>query len=163
MSDDMQRFEGTFAPPVGARFAVIAARFNEVIVERLVEGALDTLRRHGVPDSHIVLVKVPGAFELPLACQRVAASGKIQAVIALGCVIRGATPHFDYVAGEAAKGCANAASQTGVPVAFGVLTTDSIEQAVERAGSKAGNKGADAARVAIEMVNLDRALAGSGY
>lgn len=163
MSDEITRFEGSFAAPTGARFAIAAARFNELIVDRLVEGALDVLRRHGVPDSHILIAKVPGAFELPVICQRLASSGKIDGVIALGCVIRGATPHFDYVAGEAAKGCGNVASSTGVPVAFGVLTTDTIEQATERAGTKAGNKGADAARTAIEVVNLRRALEAAGY
>ena len=163
MSDEIQRFEGSLTTPAGARFAVVAARFNELIVERLIDGALDTLRRHGVPDSHIVLAKAPGAFELPLLCQRIAASGKVEAVIALGCVIRGGTPHFEYVAGEAAKGCGSVALGTGVPVCFGVLTTDNIEQAIERAGTKAGNKGVDAALCAIEMVNLGRLLGQQGY
>ena len=158
MAEGIQRFEGGLSAPEGARFAVIAARFNETIVERLISGALDTLRRHGVAEANIVLVKVPGAFELSLACQRVAASGKVEAVIALGCVIRGATPHFDYVAGEAAKGIAQAAAGAHVPVSFGVLTTDTIEQALERAGTKAGNKGFDAAMAAIEMANLYRAV-----
>lgn len=154
--------EGQLVPPAGARFGLVAARFNELIVEQLVSGALGELRRHGVTDAQITLVRAPGAFELPLVCQRLAASGKLDAVIALGCVIRGATPHFDYVAGEAAKGCGSAASQTGVPVVFGVLTTENIEQALERAGTKAGNKGADAARAAIEMVSLGRALSDAG-
>jgi 6,7-dimethyl-8-ribityllumazine synthase len=163
MTDERNRFEGSFAPPQGARFAIVAARFNEAIVDRLVDGALDALRRHAVPDSHVILVRAPGAFELPLICQRLAASGKLDAVIALGCVIRGATPHFEYVAGEAAKGCGAVALQTRVPVVFGVLTTETIEQAMERAGTKAGNKGADAALSAIEMVNLGRLLADHGY
>jgi 6,7-dimethyl-8-ribityllumazine synthase len=163
MSDTIQRFEGSFATPQGARFAIAAARFNEFIVDRLVEGAVDTLRRHGVPEASITIARVPGAFELPLLCQRLAGSGKVDAVIALGCVIRGATPHFDYVAGEAAKGCGNVALTTGVPVAFGVLTTETIEQAIERAGTKAGNKGVDAAMTALEMVNLHKALKDNGY
>jgi 6,7-dimethyl-8-ribityllumazine synthase len=163
MSDGIQRVEGSLATPEGARFAIVAGRFNDLIVERLIEGALDTLRRHGVPDANVLLVKAPGAFELPIVCQRIAASGKVEAVIALGCVIRGGTPHFEYVAGEAAKGCGGVATSTGVPVAFGVLTTDNIEQAIERAGTKAGNKGVDAALCAIEMVNLGRSLAGHGY
>jgi 6,7-dimethyl-8-ribityllumazine synthase len=116
-----------------------------------------------VADANIVLGKVPGAFELPLLCQRLAASGKVDAVIALGCVIRGATPHFDYVAGAAAKGCESVAVETGVPVVFGVLTTETIEQAVERSGTKAGNKGSDVALAAIEMVNLGRRLGEHGY
>jgi 6,7-dimethyl-8-ribityllumazine synthase len=144
--------------PTGARFALVATRFNHFIVDRLVEGALDALRRHGVDDKNVTLVRVPGSFELPVVVHRIAKSKKVDAVIALGCVIRGATPHFDYVAGEAAKGVAAAAASSGVPVAFGVLTTDSIEQAIERAGTKAGNKGWDAALSAIEMVSLDRAL-----
>ncbi|MFI5306248.1 MAG: 6,7-dimethyl-8-ribityllumazine synthase [Polyangiales bacterium] len=163
MAESVKTLEGSLTAPQGARFAVVAARFNELIVERLIEGALDALRRHGVPDTHVVLAKAPGAFELPLVCQRIAASGKVEAVIALGCVIRGATPHFDFVAGEAAKGCGSVAMTTGVPVAFGVLTTDSIEQAVERAGTKAGNKGADAALAAIEMVSLGRTLSEHGF
>jgi 6,7-dimethyl-8-ribityllumazine synthase len=163
MSDSIKRFEGSHVTPAKARFAIVAARFNELIVERLLDGALDALRRHGVSDEQVVIVKCPGAFELPLACQRLAASGKVDAVIALGCVIRGATAHFDFVAGEASKGCGAVASTTGVPVLFGVLTTDTIEQALERAGTKAGNKGADVALAAIEMVNLGRALAEQGY
>ena len=163
MTDSIKRFEGSYATPSTARFAIVAARFNDFIVERLLEGALDALRRHGVKDEQIVIVKCPGAFELPLACQRLAASGKVDAVIALGCVIRGATAHFDYVAGEAAKGCGSVASATGIPVLFGVLTTDTIEQAIERAGTKAGNKGVDVALAAIEMVNLSRALTEQGH
>jgi 6,7-dimethyl-8-ribityllumazine synthase len=163
MSDGIKRIEGSFAAPQGARFAIAAARFNELIVERLIEGALDTLQRHGVPAANILLAKAPGSFELPLLCQRIAASGQVEAVIALGCVIRGGTPHFEYVAGEVAKGCSQVATSTGVPVCFGVLTTDNIDQAIERAGTKAGNKGSDAALAAIEMVNLARLLGQHGY
>jgi 6,7-dimethyl-8-ribityllumazine synthase len=162
MTEPIQRFEGSYSAPLGARFAIAAARFNDLIVDRLVEGALDALRRHGVPDSDVVVAKCPGAFELPLLCQRLAASGKVEAVIALGCVIRGSTPHFDYVAGQAAKGCGQVAMDSGIPVVFGVLTTDTIEQAIERAGTKAGNKGWDAAMGAIEMVSLGRALDAAG-
>jgi len=149
----MNIIEGDFATPEG-RFAIIAGRFNAFVVDPLVAGAVDALKRHGVGEDAIDLVRVPGAWEIPQAARRVAQSGKYAAVIALGAVIRGATPHFDYVAGEAAKGLSQAAAETGVPVAFGVLTTDSIEQAIERAGTKAGNKGADAAMSALEMVNL---------
>jgi 6,7-dimethyl-8-ribityllumazine synthase len=163
MTDSIQRFEGNLIAPAGARFAIAAARFNDLIVERLIEGALDALRRHGVAESDTLLAKCPGAFELPLLCQRLAASGKVDAVIALGAVIRGSTPHFDYVAGHAAKGCGQVAMSSGVPVVFGVLTTDTIEQAIERAGTKAGNKGSDVALGAIEMVNLVRMLGQHGY
>lgn len=150
--------EGQLTVPRGARFAIVASRFNHFIVDRLVDGALDALVRHGADEGNVTIVRVPGAWETPLAVQRVAASGRVDAVIAVGCVIRGSTPHFDYVAGEAAKGCAQASLQTGIPVSFGVLTTDSIEQAVERAGTKAGNKGWDAALSAIEMVSLGAAI-----
>jgi 6,7-dimethyl-8-ribityllumazine synthase len=163
MAEGIQRFEGNYTAVTNARFAIAAARFNDAIVQRLIDGALDTLRRHGVADANIILAKAPGAFELPLLCQRLAASGKVDAVIALGCVIRGATPHFDYVAGEAAKGCGSVAINTGVPVVFGVLTTENIEQAVERSGTKAGNKGCDVALAALEMVNLGRQLGEHGY
>lgn len=142
----------------GARFGVVAGRFNAFITERLVDAATDTLLRSGAGASDITVAWVPGAFEIPLAVQRMAASGRFDAVLALGCVIRGATPHFDYVAGECAKGVAAASRDTGLPVSFGVLTVDTIEQAIERAGTKAGNKGADAALGAIEMVNLLAAL-----
>lgn len=144
-----------------ARYCLVASRFNDFIVERLVAGAVDTLVRHGVADEDITVVRVPGAWELPLVCRKVAGSGQFDAVIALGCVIRGGTPHFDYVAGEAAKGVAQAAMAADRPVIFGVLTTDSIEQAVERAGTKMGNKGAEAAMAALEMVNLYRVLGGA--
>ncbi len=142
----------------GARFGVAVARFNGFIVERLVEGALDTLIRHGADRAQIEVVRVPGAFELPLAVKVMAASRKYDAVIALGAVIRGATPHFEYVAGECSKGLASVMMQFDLPVAFGVLTVDTIEQAIERAGTKAGNKGVDAAMSALEMINLLRRL-----
>lgn len=138
----------------GLRAAIVISRFNSFITERLLEGALDALRRHGAADDDLAIVRVPGAFELPVIAKKLAQGGKYQAVIALGAVIRGATPHFDMVANETSKGLALAALETGVPVAFGVLTCDTIEQAVERAGTKAGNKGFDAAMTAIEMVNL---------
>ncbi len=159
----MHVIEGSYAVPAGARFAIVAARFNAFVVERLIEGAVDGLQRHGVDSERITLLRVPGAWEAPFVCARLAKSGKFDAVIALGAVIRGATAHFDYVAGEAAKGVAAAAAESGVPVLFGVLTTDTIEQAVERAGTKAGNKGFDAALAAIEMVSLGRALGDAGY
>jgi 6,7-dimethyl-8-ribityllumazine synthase len=149
--------EGTFTPPAG-RFALVAARFNGFVVEHLVAGALDALRRHGVADDAVDLVRVPGSFEIPMVAQRLAQSGKYAAVICLGCVIRGDTDHYDHVAGEAAKGVGQAALKTGVPVVFGILTCDTLEQAINRAGAKAGNKGADAALSAIEMVNLLRQL-----
>jgi 6,7-dimethyl-8-ribityllumazine synthase len=154
--------EGTLVAPQGARFAVVASRFNHFVVDRLVEGALDALVRHGVPAEAVTVVRVPGAWELPIVTRRIAASKKVDAVIALGAVIRGSTPHFDYVAGEAAKGLASAAGTSTVPIIFGVLTTDTIEQAIERAGTKGGNKGWDAAVGAIEMVSLARALDDAG-
>ncbi len=136
------------------RFCLLVARFNSFIVEQLEAGAIDTLLRHGASIDQIDVVKVPGAFEMPLVAQRIAAKGKYDAVIALGAVIRGGTPHFEYVAGEVTKGLAAVSLQADIPVAFGVLTVDSIEQAIERAGTKAGNKGAEAALSAIEMVNV---------
>ncbi|MET0658138.1 MAG: 6,7-dimethyl-8-ribityllumazine synthase [Steroidobacteraceae bacterium] len=142
------------------RFAIVAARFNEFIVEQLVRGATEALRRHGAKEQQITLVRVPGAFDMPVAVRQLARSGKYDAVIALGAVIKGATAHFDYVAGECASGLARAANDTDMPVAFGVLTTETIEQAIERAGTKAGNKGADAALCALEMANLMRGLKG---
>jgi 6,7-dimethyl-8-ribityllumazine synthase len=141
-----------------ARFAIVVGRFNGFIVESLLEGALDALRRSGVAEEDIVLARVPGAFEIPLVVQKFAASGEYDAVIALGAVIRGSTPHFDYVAGECAKGLSALQLEYGLPVAFGVLTVDTIEQAIERAGTKAGNKGAEAAITMIEMVSLLRKL-----
>jgi 6,7-dimethyl-8-ribityllumazine synthase len=154
--------EGSLVVPKGAKFAIVASRFNHFIVDRLVEGAVDALTRHGAESAAVTLVRVPGAWELPLIARRLAASKKVDAVIALGAVIRGATPHFEYVAGEAAGGLAAAAHGTNVPVVFGVLTTETIEQAIERAGAKAGNKGWDAAVTAIEMVGLSRALDEAG-
>lgn len=144
-----------------ARIAIVAARFNGFIVNSLVSGAIDALHRHGIALDAIELAWVPGAFELPLAVQRLARSGRFDAVIALGAVIRGSTPHFDYVAGECAKGVAKISLEQDLPIAFGVLTVDTIEQAVERAGTKAGNKGAEAAMTVLEMVSLLRQL-GSG-
>lgn len=141
-----------------ARFCLVASRFNSFIVDSLLQGAADTLLRHGAVESDLQVVKVPGAIELPLAVQRIAARGGFDAIIALGAVIRGGTPHFEYVAGECAKGLATVSMQHDIPVAFGVLTVDTIEQAIERAGTKAGNKGAEAAMSAIEMVNLLRKL-----
>ena len=142
----------------GGRFAIALGRFNGFIGEQLLAGAVDTLKRHGAREEDLTVVRVPGAFELPLAVKRLAASDRFDAVIALGVVIRGGTPHFDYVAGECAKGLSRVALDADLPVAFGVLTVDSIEQAIERAGTKAGNKGAEAALSAIEMVNLLRGL-----
>lgn len=143
----------------GGRYALLAGRFNDFITSRLVDGALDTLRRHGVDiEQRATVIWAPGSYELPLVAQRLAASGDYDAIIALACVIRGGTPHFDYVAGEVAKGLAQVGLQTGVPVLFGVLTTDSIDQAVERAGTKMGNKGAEAAMAALEMVGLMQQL-----
>lgn len=138
----------------GYRFAIIVSRFNSFISERLLEGALDALTRHGGATESLPVIKVPGAFEIPLTAQSLAASGKYDAVICLGAVIRGGTPHFEYVSAEVTKGIAQVSLDSGVPIAFGVLTTDSVEQAIERAGSKAGNKGVEAAMSAIEMVNL---------
>jgi 6,7-dimethyl-8-ribityllumazine synthase len=140
------------------RFVLVAARFNEFVVEPLVRGALDALKRHGVLEKQIEIVRVPGAFELPIVVRKLAQSQRYDAIITLGAVIRGQTPHFDYVAGECASGIARIALESGVPVAFGVLTTDTMEQALDRAGGKAGNKGADCALVAIEMANLLRRL-----
>ncbi|APZ44745.1 6,7-dimethyl-8-ribityllumazine synthase [Acidihalobacter ferrooxydans] len=152
-------YEGDYA--VGeARFGIVLARFNGFIVERLLEGALDALKRHGVAESAIEVVRVPGAFELPLTAQVMAQGGRYTALIALGAVIRGATPHFDYVAGESAKGLAGVALASGLPVINGVLTTNTIEQAIERAGTKVGNKGWDAAMTALEMVSLFKQLNG---
>ncbi|HHJ14244.1 MAG TPA: 6,7-dimethyl-8-ribityllumazine synthase [Gammaproteobacteria bacterium] len=141
-----------------ARIGLLVARFNRFIVDSLLAGALDTLRRHGAEDKDLSIVRVPGAFEMPLAAQRMAASGRYDAIVALGAVIRGGTPHFEYVAGECTKGLASVSMQHGIPVAFGVLTVDSIEQAIERAGTKAGNKGEEAALSAIEMIDLLREL-----
>jgi 6,7-dimethyl-8-ribityllumazine synthase len=138
----------------GFQFALIVSRFNDFISSKLVEGALDALKRHGAKDEQLTLVRVPGAFEIPLTARKLADSGKYDAVVCLGAVIRGSTPHFDYVAAEVSKGIAVVALESKIPVTFGVLTTDNLEQAIERAGSKAGNKGWDAAMAAMEMANL---------
>lgn len=143
---------------VTANFVILVARFNSFIVDSLLDGALDTLKRHGVHESNITIIKVPGAFEMPLVAQKAAKSGSYDAIIALGAVIRGGTPHFDYVAGECTKGLGQVGLNNEIPVSFGVLTVDSIEQAIERAGTKAGNKGADAALTALEMVSVIRQL-----
>ena len=153
----MQMIEGPFTEADG-RYTIVVGRFNQFIVDSLVEGAIDALVRHGVNEDNIVVVRVPGAYEIPLVAQAVAERGDVDAIIALGAVIRGSTPHFDYVAGESASGLNKVQMDTGVPCAFGVLTVDSIEQAIERAGTKAGNKGAEAALVAIEMVSILRQL-----
>ncbi len=150
-------FEGTLVGS-GLRFGIVVSRFNEFITRRLLEGALDGLRRHGVEEDAVDVAWVPGSLEIPVVARRLAQSGQYDAVICLGAVIRGATAHFDYVAGGAANGIASVALETGVPVIFGVITTDTIEQAIERAGTKAGNKGYDAALSAIEMANLMRTL-----
>jgi 6,7-dimethyl-8-ribityllumazine synthase len=141
-----------------ANFAVLVSRFNSFIVDSLLNAAVDTLKRHGVSESNITVIKVPGAFELPLVAQTVASTDDYDAIIALGAIIRGGTPHFDYVAGECTKGLGQVSLNNDIPVAFGVLTVDSIEQAIERAGTKAGNKGADAAMTALEMVSVMRKL-----
>ncbi|TNE92025.1 MAG: 6,7-dimethyl-8-ribityllumazine synthase [Deltaproteobacteria bacterium] len=156
----MRTIEGQLID-AGGRYAIVAGRFNEFITTRLIGGAEDALARHGVnTDERVDLVWVPGAFEIPLVCQQLANSGKYAAVIALGAVIRGSTPHFDYVSAEVSKGVANASMKAGVPIVFGVLTTDTIEQAIERAGTKAGNKGFEAGLSALEMVSLFQALEG---
>lgn len=155
---DIKTYEGQLVIE-NTRFCIVASRFNSFIVDHLVEGATDALIRHGARAEDIHLVKTPGAYELPLAVQKVAASGRYDAIIAVGAVIRGSTPHFDYVAGECVKGMSSLSLQYQLPVAFGVLTVDTIEQAIERAGTKAGNKGAEAALSAVEMVNLLRNLA----
>jgi 6,7-dimethyl-8-ribityllumazine synthase len=142
----------------GCRFALLVSRFNEMLTGRLAEGAIDCLMRHGASDDDLTIVRVPGSWELPMAAKRVAGSGKYDAVIALGVLVRGATPHFDVIAAETAKGLAQASLATSVPVSFGVLTCDTLEQAMERSGTKAGNKGWQAALAAIEMVQLNRAL-----
>lgn len=142
----------------GPRFGIVVSRFNDLLTGRLLEGAVDCLTRHGARDEDVVLVKVPGSWELPMAADRLARSGKVDAVIALGVLIRGDTPHFEYIAAETSKGLAQAALSSGVPVSFGVLTTENLEQAIERSGTKAGNKGWQAALAAVEMVQLYRRL-----
>ncbi len=138
----------------GVKFGIVVSRFNDFINKRLLDGALDALSRHGADDENISIVKVPGSFEIPLMAQKLADSGKYDAIICLGAVIRGATPHFEYISAEVTKGIAKVTLDSGIPVSFGILTTDNIEQAIERAGSKSGNKGWDAAMSAIEMVNV---------
>ncbi|MCC6555881.1 MAG: 6,7-dimethyl-8-ribityllumazine synthase [Polyangiaceae bacterium] len=154
--------EGKLVVPEGARFALVASRFNHFIVDRLVEGALDAIVRHGGAAGDVAVIRVPGAWEIPTVVGRIARRRGVDAIIALGAVIRGSTPHFDYVAAEVSKGVASVSLETGVPAAFGILTTDSIEQAIERAGTKSGNKGWEAALSAIEMVALGAALDGAG-
>ncbi len=189
LSDSPRIIEGNLVIPKGARFAIVASRFNAFIVERLIEGALDAIVRHGGEASNVTVVRVPGAWEIPLAVQRIARgprgrslddSGPVtvkgadaaarakrvrrpDGIIALAAVIRGSTPHFEYVAGEVSKGVSHVSLASGLPIAFGVLTTDTIEQAVERAGTKAGNKGWDAAVCAIEMVSLEQAFDSAGF
>ncbi|HLF10644.1 MAG TPA: 6,7-dimethyl-8-ribityllumazine synthase [Gammaproteobacteria bacterium] len=157
MDERIKTLEGEFSAR-GLRFGIVASRFNDFIVDRLLDAAVDTLLKHGVEVGDIEVVRVPGAFETPLAVKKMAASRRHDGLIALGCVIRGATPHFDYVAGEASRGIAQASFAHEIPVGFGLLTVDTIEQAIERAGTKAGNKGADAALAAIQMVTLLRQM-----
>ncbi|TQR35606.1 6,7-dimethyl-8-ribityllumazine synthase [Brevibacillus brevis] len=154
----MRTFEGHLVG-TGLCVGIVAGRFNELIVSKLVGGALDALKRHGVEDEQVDVAWVPGAFEIPLIAKKMAESGRYDAVVTLGAVIRGSTPHFDYVCNETAKGVASLSLSTGIPVIFGVLTTDNIEQAIERAGTKAGNKGWEAATAAIEMANLSKQFA----
>ena len=156
--ENINLLEGKLVAPAGMKFGIIATRFNEIIVNKLLGGAVDGLVRHGVEDKNITAVWVPGAFEIPVIADKMAASGKYDAVIAVGAVIRGSTTHYDYVCAEVSKGIAQASMKNGVPVMFGVITTENIEQAIERAGSKAGNKGYDCAVGAIEMVNLIKQL-----
>lgn len=153
----MKMFEGNFDGK-GAKIAIVASRFNEFITKELIGGAEDALLRHNVNTDDIDLYRVPGAFEIPSVCNKIAKNGKYDAVITLGAVIRGSTPHFDYVAAEVSKGVASVSMQYSIPVIFGILTTDTIEQAVERAGTKAGNKGSDAAMAALEMINLYKGM-----
>jgi len=150
---NIKTIEGDFKNCTG-RYVIVVARFNSFVVESLLAGAIDTLQRHGISDKDITIVRVPGAFEMPLAVKKLSSSGSYDAIIALGAVIRGGTPHFDFVAGECVKGISQVSLQANIPVAFGVLTVDSIEQAIERSGTKAGNKGVEATLSAIEMVSL---------
>lgn len=154
---DIETIEGDFQAASG-RYAIVVARFNSFLVESLVEGAVDALKRHGISDSEIQIVRVPGAFEIPLVVDKLATNGTHDAIIALGAVIRGSTPHFDIVAGESASGLSRSMLRHGIPIINGILTTDTIEQTIERAGTKAGNKGAEAALGAIEMVSLMKKL-----
>jgi 6,7-dimethyl-8-ribityllumazine synthase len=160
MHHSINTLEGDFTPLQDTRFALVAARFNSFIVQSLIDGAIDALRRHGVPEGSIDLIWTPGSFELPLAAQRLAASERYDGIVALGAIIRGGTPHFEYVASECVKGLAGVSLEYDLPVGFGVLTVDTIEQAVERAGTKAGNKGVEAAMAVLEMVSLLRRLEG---
>jgi 6,7-dimethyl-8-ribityllumazine synthase len=153
----IQTIEGALTVE-NAKFCLVVARWNSFVVESLLEGAIDALKRHGAKDEEITIVRIPGAFEMPLVLEKIAAKGGYDAIVGLGAVIRGGTPHFDYVAGECVKGMAQVTLKHGIPVAFGVLTVDTIEQAIERAGTKAGNKGHEAAMSAVEMVNLLRQL-----
>jgi len=157
MEDIMNIIEGKLSAE-GLKFGIVVGRFNSFITERLLEGAIDCILRHGGSKDNIEIVKVPGSFEIPLTAKKLAKSGKYDAVICLGAVIRGSTPHFDYVANEVTKGIAQVSLETEVPISYGILTTDTIEQAVERAGAKMGNKGFDAAMVAIEMVNVLKSI-----
>jgi 6,7-dimethyl-8-ribityllumazine synthase len=157
MDDRIKTIEGDFSAR-GLRFGIVASRFNDFIVDRLLDAAVDTLTKHGVAPGDIEVVRVPGAFETPLAIKKLATSRRYQALIALGCVIRGATAHFDYVAGEASRGISHVSLTEEIPVGFGILTVDTIEQAIERAGTKGGNKGVDAALAAIQMANVLRQL-----
>jgi len=150
---NIKTYEGNFKE-VSGKFALVVGRFNSFVVESLLQGAIDALVRQGIPESDIEIYRVPGAFEIPLAVKRIAATKKYDAIVALGAVIRGGTPHFEYVAGECVKGIGAVSLEFGLPVAFGVLTVDSIEQAIERSGTKAGNKGAEAAMSVVEMINL---------
>lgn len=167
MNDEQNKpqvIEGGLLVPEGARFAIVSSRFNNFIVDRLVEGALDALHRHGCDPKNVSIVRVPGAWEMPPVVRRIVESKKVDGVVAVGTVIRGSTPHFDYISAEVSKGLAHTGlDNPNVPVAFGVLTTDSIEQAIERAGTKAGNKGFDAALSVIEMVALQRSLDAAGF
>lgn len=149
----MKIIEGDFSQATG-KYGLLVSRWNSFVVEHLKDGALDALKRHGIPETDIEIVYVPGAFEMPLVAQKMAATGRFDAIVALGAVIRGGTPHFEYVAGECTKGLAQASMNSGVPITFGVLTVESIEQAIERSGTKAGNKGVEAAITALEMVSL---------
>ena len=158
----MRTLEGTLVVPAGSRFAIVASRYNHFIVDRLVDGAVDCLVRHGASSDNIDLIRVPGAWEIPLVVQRVARSKSYSGIVAVGAVIRGSTPHFDYVAAEVTKGLSSVSLNENVPAAFGVLTVDTIEQAIERAGTKAGNKGWEAAVSVIEIVSLSSVLAEAG-
>ncbi|MDR3708385.1 MAG: 6,7-dimethyl-8-ribityllumazine synthase [Capsulimonadaceae bacterium] len=154
----MQTLEGHLLGAADIRIAIVVSRFNEVVGKGLLDGAVDALVRHGIPDGNLTVVKVPGAYEIPLAAQELAKTGRYQGIVCLGAVIRGSTAHFDYVAGPMASGIANVSLATSVPIAFGVLTTDTLEQAVDRAGAKSGNKGSDAALSTLEMIDLLRKI-----